>query len=576
MPDTSHKTLSPRSLRQRISALAERPFGRLVAHFLNRLVRGSRDAASAEFEMGVGGLLGLLAAPGAFTSFLMIDKYSSFLNWYRGRLNQDIYLVSLPDKYLFLALAMAVTGIVTVLKWDRILPDAQDYLNLAPLPVRPRTVLLANATAIGIAVVVLAVDVNAVASFFFPFFVTASGMATFAAFVQFMAVHMFCVVLASLFTFFAVFALLGILSAILPREVFRACSTWVRGVVLIGFIMLLLSGYAGTAFLQRLEHMPGSVVRFLPSLWYLGLYQSLQHRAVPMLSQLANRGLVGLGAAFLLMLASYALSYRRRFAGVAEIAGRTSDQRLFAPLLWVLDLFSARATGFERALHRFAVRAMLRNEPHRLCIAVSIGLGWLLASQEAEQGPYIAAYLLILGLRLAFEMPAGVPANWIFRATLDPRHNETLPAARRVIMSFAVPLVILPAVALAWWRGDSVHALLHALVLLCVSVSLSEILLAGYRRIPFACPVPAFRDNILVVCFGLFLGFELFIHIGSGLDGWVQKYPPRFLWIPIVMTGAWWWNLRRLKDARENGELEEGLTFENIPAPTVERLNLSA
>jgi hypothetical protein len=93
----------------------------------------------------------------------------------RGRLHQDVFVVSMPDKYLFLALGMAITGIVTVLKWDKILPDSQDYLNLAPLPIRPRTVLAANAAAIAIAVVVFAVDVNAVPAVFFPLFVSAGG-----------------------------------------------------------------------------------------------------------------------------------------------------------------------------------------------------------------------------------------------------------------------------------------------------------------------------------------------------------------------------------------------------------------
>src|SRR5690348_8216190 len=103
------------------------PFERLVRHFLARLVSGGNDP-NGEFELGAGTLLGLLAAPGAFTAFLMFDKYSSLLDSYffRAARNQDYYATSAPDKYLFLSLAMAVTGIVTVLKWDKILPDAQD------------------------------------------------------------------------------------------------------------------------------------------------------------------------------------------------------------------------------------------------------------------------------------------------------------------------------------------------------------------------------------------------------------------------------------------------------------------
>src|SRR5579871_4931753 len=180
MPTGWHSKLWQRFARRRERKCAvargrasRRPFVRLVAHFLARLVRGGNDAASSEFELGAGGLLGLLAAPGAFSCLLMLDKYSTFLNWYRGRIRDDLYVTSYPDKYLFIALAMAVTGIVTVLKWDKILPDSQDYLNLAPLPIRPRRILLANATAILVAVVTVALDVNLLPSALFPLFVTA-------------------------------------------------------------------------------------------------------------------------------------------------------------------------------------------------------------------------------------------------------------------------------------------------------------------------------------------------------------------------------------------------------------------
>src|SRR3954453_21440702 len=175
------------------------PFGRLVGHFLTKLVRGGQDDAS-ELELGAGAMLGLLAAPGAFTSLLMLDKYSAFLNWMRGRLRDDLYVTSLPDKYLFLSVAMAVTGIVTVLKWDQILPDTQDYLNFAPLPIRSRRILLANAVAILTAVAVVALAVNAIPTVLFPMFVTAAARSTFGAFAGFAAAHLSCVLLASVFS----------------------------------------------------------------------------------------------------------------------------------------------------------------------------------------------------------------------------------------------------------------------------------------------------------------------------------------------------------------------------------------
>jgi hypothetical protein len=589
------RILFPRFVRRPINRFARSPFGRLVGHFLARLVAPSESAGqnsdSAEFGFGTGALLGLLAAPGAFQCLMLLDKYSSFLNWLRGRRHMDILVTSLPDKYLFLSLAMAVTGIVTVLKWDRILPDSQDYLNLAPLPIPPRRILLANATAILIAVVTVAVDVNALPSILFPLFVTASAHTTFADLAQFGAIHAASVLLASFFTICGVFALLGTLSAILPRDLFRACSSWVRAVTLLALLALLPTGFAGTALVRSLEQNPDSLLRFLPTIWYLGLYQSLQRRASPMLEAMGRRGLIAAGVAFALMAVSYALSYRRRFAGVLEGGRRPSEQRLFALVLASLDLFSRRAPAFQRACHRFIVRALLRSESHRLAISVSIGLGWLLASQdilsapptmmydalpavELLQAPLAAAYLLILGLRLAFEMPAGVSSNWIFRTILDPRENETLPVARLVMLSFLVPLVVTPAFALAWDTSGFLSAAMQTLYLLALSVSLIEVQLAGYRKVPLTCPMPGFRDHLPMLCLIQFLGYEFFTRAGASLELWMLGQPVAFLLVPAVMAGAWYWNRRRIEDAREAGEWEEGMTFENAPVRAVERLDL--
>jgi hypothetical protein len=553
----------------------DRPFARLVRHFLMRLVRSEEDPTSSEVQLGVGALLGLLSVPGALTSFILLDKYSSLLSWMRGIVHQDVYLVSLPDKYLFIALSMAITGIVTALKWDKILPDAQDYLNLAPLPIRVRTVLAANTASIAIAVVVFAVDVNAVPSVLFPLFVTASAGTGIGGFLSFAAIHTAIMLGASIFTFAAVFAILGAISTVLPREMLRAASSWIRGVFLVAFLMLLVSGVAGPGTLLRtLARHPQSPLRFLPSLWFLALYQTWQHRATPLLTSLAHYVVTGSLAVLALALISSPLSYRRRFAAALEGGRRPSDQRATALFLRILDLFAAPA-GFARAAHYFAVRALLRNETHRLCIAVAIGVGWLAGWQDGPVGaPFSAAYILILGLRLAFEMPAGASGGWIFRAILDPREHETLPVARRVMLSFFVPLMLAPALALAWWSKGLATSVVHVLYLSALSLCAAELQLLGFRKIPFTCPTPGFRDNLLVLCLVQFLGFEFFTRGGFAMEQWMFAAPWRFLLVPMTMAAAWFWDRSRLREAREAGELLEGLTFDNIQIQAVERLNL--
>jgi hypothetical protein len=569
---------------------AQHPFIRLVLHFLARLVRGGHETESADFDFGAGPLLGLLAAPGAFCSLVLFQKYSTLQDFILQRRHPNVDAMSAPDKYFFICLAMAVAGVVTAIKWDKILPDSQDYLNLAPLPLLPRTILLANAAAIAIAVVVFAVDVNGASTILFPAIVTSYSHQGPGAIALFAAAHAVSVTLACLFAFCSIFALLGSLAVVLPREAFRACSSWVRGGALLASVMLLFTSATGPALLRGLAKSPDSAARFLPPLWYFGLYQTLQARPTPLILQLAHTALWAFAAAFVLMVAAYAIAYRRSFAGVLESGRPPSQQRVLATVLAFLDLFSRRAGGFDRACHRFIVRAMLRSEPHRMCIGVAAGLGWLLALQqmsaqsEASQlaAPLTAAYLLILGLRIAFEIPAGVAANWVFRATLDPRahqsnHHSSSPAIgapSRVMLSFLVPLVLTPAFALAWRQWNFRVAVIHTLYVLALSLCLSAVLLAGYRKIPLTCPMPGFRDNLLALCVIQIVGFSLFTQLGARLELRMLGHPWNFLLVLLAMTGAWFWNRRRIADAREAGELEESLTFENIQAPVVERLDL--
>src|SRR5580698_9220508 len=152
----------------RIQRAAQRPFVRLVMHFLARLVRGGHETETSDFDFGAGPLLGLLAAPGAFCSLVLFEKYSTLQDFILQRRHPNVDAMSAPDKYFFICLAMAVAGVVTAIKWDKILPDAQEYLNLAPLPILPRKILLANAAAIAFAVIVFAIDVNGASTALFP------------------------------------------------------------------------------------------------------------------------------------------------------------------------------------------------------------------------------------------------------------------------------------------------------------------------------------------------------------------------------------------------------------------------
>src|SRR5262249_4281815 len=194
--------------------------------------------------------------------------------------------------------------------------------------------------------------------------------------------------------------------------------------------------------------------------WFVSLCQFLRGRANPAMAELAKLCIPGLAVLAIFALCAYAIGYRRHFVRISEIAAGPAI--VPGARLWrwrPLERFILR-TPFQRGCFRFVGKTMLRCEAHRLVLTGVAGLALVLASQalmhayegaksaaqasmtsEALSIPYIVSFLLIIGLRTVFEIPAEMPANWIFRLMLDPNHQECEPLARKVILCCILPWI---------------------------------------------------------------------------------------------------------------------------------------
>ncbi len=559
----------------------ERPFPRLVAHFAATIFEG--ETAADDAEMGAGGLLGLLAVPGGFLSLMLFDKYSSLLQWLRGVRHFNIYTESLPDKYFFIVFSMAITGAVAVLKWDRILPGRRDYANLAPLPISARRIFAANLLAILIIAGVFAVDVNAASVVLYPFVVVANR-GTVGELVRFDAVHACCVMLASLFTFLACFSIMSALMALLPYRLFRRVSLYVRVVIVIALVTLFATSYAVPALVQHLPANPE--VALLPPVWYLALYQSLQGHATPELARLSpfamRAVLIALASALLLS----ALSYRRCFMRISESSGGPLMRR--RAILRLPAVFALLKSHFQRACSGFAIRALVRSEKHCIVLGGFAGMGLVAASETALSAfaqpkptipdadllsiALILAYFTICGLRFVFEMPVELDANWVFQVILDPDRHESAAAARNVILTVIVAAIVVPSLAVYWMLWDWRVAVLHAAYLLALSLLLTEGLLVGFRKIPFTCSFPPFRNHVVMLVVLGVIGYSFFTGTGSEIEHWMMLHPLRFLWL-IPAAAAACDVLRRFRN--EIAPVDASLIYRDQAKATVTTLDLS-
>ena len=198
--------------------------------------------AQVEMNIALGVILILLALPGTLVSLLLFEKYGSLIRWMRGDGVFDPFTATIPDEYFFIVLSMVVTGAAAVWRWDALFLDRRDYSNIVPLPVSLRRIFLGNLVAILLLVAALTIDVNAASFLLFPVAVVGSQVSL-GVFLQFAAGHAVTVILASAFSFFAVFAVIGLLMAILPYALFRRVSVYVRFLIALFFLALLTTSF---------------------------------------------------------------------------------------------------------------------------------------------------------------------------------------------------------------------------------------------------------------------------------------------------------------------------------------------
>src|SRR4051812_23235276 len=248
------------------------PFVHLIFYFLKRMFSGEDEEGVESVSLGLGVVLAFLAAPGALASLFLMDKYSTLLQFFRGQRGFDPYRASIADEYFFIVLSMTITGLVMVAHWNRLFPDRRDFWNLAVLPIPIRQVFLANFAALSLLAVVFAIDVNAVSTVLFPAFVTMSD-GSFAAFFRTMAAQAAAVLSASLFSFFAVFALVGILMLVSPGRWFKRVSVAARMVLVVALLVEFFSNLVVQLVSGRLPAHAGAYVQFLPPFWFLRIYR---------------------------------------------------------------------------------------------------------------------------------------------------------------------------------------------------------------------------------------------------------------------------------------------------------------
>jgi hypothetical protein len=545
-------------LQMRWQAFTRTSFGCLLRLFVSRMFHGGGEPGAGELDVGIGVIVIMLAMPGVLVSLLMFEKYGSLIRYLRGNLIFDPYTATMPDEYFFVVLSMAVTGAAALWRWDALFLDRRDYTNLVPLPLSLRAVFFANLSAILALAALFTVAVNAASLVFFPLAVVGSQN-SFAVWIRFTLGHAVGVFAASAFSFFGVFALTGILMTVLPAALFRRVSHAARFLLAIVLLALLASSFAVPYLLTQLPVPAAQKIALLPPVSFLGLARTVWlNGADPFAVSAGKAALSAVGIAMLTGFVACALSFRRAFLRIPEMADAGPLPRLrhfVSPLAPLHKLLLRNAP--QRAGYHFVARTLLRSDGHLQILLGVAALGlvisaetlssapglpslvtWTVPSTELLSVPFIFVYCIVVGIRFAFEMPADLRANWVFRYWLDPAQQDAIPVARRVVLLVSLPWLA-PAAFLSvlfFWGWTA--ALLHAAILIACTFLLVEAVLIRFRKIPFTCSYPPFQSHSALIFVAYLFGFLFFTDYLPQMEHWALLNVWRAVWfIPLLGIG---------------------------------------
>ena len=173
-----------------------------------------------------------------------------------------------------------------------------------------------------------------------------------------------------------------------------------------------------------------------------------------------------------------------------------------------------------------------RSLKHRLFLATYGGLGAALCVIQLASPhpdllalPLILSFILVSGLRAAFNFPAELSANWTFRIAEADHTREALRAMRKWMLSCAiVPLFVLLA-PLEFQRFPPNQALFHIAFGLTLSLLLMDVMFWGFRKVPFTCSYFPGKVNLVGLSAIYVFGFTTYSATMAGVEAQLQQMP---------------------------------------------------
>jgi hypothetical protein len=471
----------------------------LTHHFFRRFFDSDTVQVEGETLTTVIRAIAIVTAPGLICAFFLQNQYPGRSAW-----------GAIEDQYFFVLVSFLVMGAVSIFEWEMLFPDRPDFLILTPLPLKPLQIFAAKAAALIGFLAIFLVSCNLFGALILPAItrhaVVVRGHVMFVgAFWRQLYAHGCAVGLAGLFAALLFLALGGVLLCLLGAAGFRLLSPVVQTVSMAAIVLLMLQYFRYGDSLQSWLAEPLGLVRWVPPLWFLGVYEQLLHGAAapPFAREMARYAMLATLASAAVVLLTYPLAWARMRRMAIEGSSRSRRR----PSQWWPSLIHrVLRRPAERAVFHFIGQTIARNNRYQVYLAMYCGSGLALAiacavvfrtdghrlqpalSQEGLHAVMpLLLFWVVAGLRAAFAFPTDLAAGWIFRVTAVSVRECAAAGRRWVLMcAWAVMCCILAVLRLAGW--DLRRLLVQLICGLCLCTLLTDAFLGFDNGVPFNHP----------------------------------------------------------------------------------------
>ena len=437
-------------------------------------------------------ILAFLVTPGFMISLQLVTRY--IFAAIRGPSAVEPLTATLG--FMFIIYSALAAGLVAVFLWDGLMFSRRDAMVLGPLPVHGVALIVAKVCALGALLLATTTCANLFGTLLFPF--VASSAKGLVGVAQHMVAHATATVAAGVFVFCVVVIVRGLVLFVPGAGLSAVLGATLQLAFLGGVFASVLVIPAAISAADPAAQVMGD--GWLPTAWYLGLYESMRGHHTVGVDVMAGRALAATASAVALaILVSVAGFWRQMQLALGP------DSNLGLRRLGRIRWFAHRIVGHESTAHAaldFFLLTLSRNRALHTIITMNAALAipvvaaaiWRSGIDPAALArprtiilwiPLVIAFWLVIGFRAAFFVPSELPAAWTFEANA-PRTSYTYgDASRAAMLSLVLPPILAISLAitgmLLGWR----FAVWHTVYVAAVCGLLIEIVLLTITHVPF-------------------------------------------------------------------------------------------